>query len=192
MVTHVAFRTTGACTGTLVAPDLVLTAAHCTPPNGVVALIADYTFVAGWNRGEYAASSPFAEVYLRPDHEHGPLTTDRLATDAALVRLSEPIPPELVTPMTFGRVPDAPLGFVGYRNGRLHAPEKPPGCAHQTPLPDVIQFACPVVSGNSGSPLIDFAPLGPRIVGVVSAQSGQTGLAVGLQDWMREYLPDAW
>lgn len=190
-VNKAGFNTTGSCTGTLIAADLVLTAAHCAP-DGTSARLADYTFVAGWNRGEYAAARGFADVYFHENHVRGPLTMRNIETDIALVRLAEPIPEDVVRPIPLSALPDRPLAFLGYRNDRLHAPQMATDCAHQRAATDVIFMNCEVVSGNSGSPVFDMTPVGPRVVGVVSATIQGGALAVTLQDWMRAYIPTDW
>jgi len=137
-VNKAGFNKSGSCTGTLVAPDMILTAAHCTPSGDPGARIVDYVFVAGWNRGEFAASATFAEVYLPEGHTYGPLQIERIHTDIALVRLATPIPEDVVRPLPLSALGDTALAFVGYRNDRLHAPQMSApsqsrcktGCAH--------------------------------------------------------------
>ena len=65
-------------------------------------------------------------------------------------------------------------------------------CAQNPVVENVIFMNCEVVSGNSGSPVLDLTPVGPRVVGVVSATTNGGALAVTLQDWMLAYLPNAW
>jgi len=43
------FRTKQGCTATLIAPHIILTAAHCLSPTGT----SERVFVAGWSRGDY-------------------------------------------------------------------------------------------------------------------------------------------
>lgn len=174
------------CTATLVAPDLILTAAHCVPdPN---ADFSKFRFVAGWNRGAYAAIAEIKEVFIHPENIPGPLSHGSVYADIAMLRLSEPLS---IRPMPIGSLPDrtVPLAILGYRNSAIHAPTLQIGCAHRVFRPNVVSVACPVMGGNSGSPLVDITPVGPRIVSVISAQWGSGALAVRPQDWMRAHLP---
>ncbi|MEL6207950.1 MAG: trypsin-like serine protease, partial [Pseudomonadota bacterium] len=55
------------CSGTLIAPDLVLTAAHCVlGPTGDPAPAGDIVFVAGWRAGEAAADARGAALDIAP------------------------------------------------------------------------------------------------------------------------------
>jgi V8-like Glu-specific endopeptidase len=178
-----------------VAPDLVLTAAHCVPRNDPTpAQLAERKFVAGWNRGEYAAVRSFAAVYVHPENIPGPVNTRTIYTDVALVRLDEPIPESIVAPMRLGALPgpDKTIGFVGYRNDRRHAPTLSTGCDYIVPRPHLLFLSCPVVSGNSGGPLLAGPLDDPHVVGVVSAKGAGGAFAAGLQEWMEAYLPADW
>ena len=175
------------CTATLIAPDLILTAAHCVPLGGDN--LSAFIFVAGWNRGDYAAISTISEAHIHPEKTPGPLSYDSVYADIAILRLSEPL---RVPPMPIGNLPDRdiPLAILGYRNTTNQAATLQMRCDHTRFRTSVVAVACPVHGGNSGSPLVDMTPLGPRIVSVISAKWGSGALAVRPQDWMADLIPN--
>ena len=178
---------TGGCTATLVAPDIILTAAHCV--RNAKPDFSNYRFVAGWNRGAYAAIAEIKDGFIHPKNVPGPLSYESVFADIAVLRLTGPLS---IQPMPIGSLPEAeiPLSILGYRHRSIHAPTLQVGCAHSDFRTHVVSVACIVVGGNSGAPLVDMTPLGPRLVGVISARWGTGALAVRPQGWMQDHLPD--
>lgn len=109
------------CSGTLIAPDLVVTAAHCV--GTLRGADPRHHYVAGWYRGKFAAHRESASVDVHPLYE---LTEEkhRFVYDVAVVRLEDPVPRGLVAPIplvspSFAIGPSARL--FGYNNRRPHA-----------------------------------------------------------------------
>ncbi|MEL6960962.1 MAG: trypsin-like serine protease, partial [Pseudomonadota bacterium] len=85
----------GGCTGTLVGPSLVLTAAHCVTDDGVEVFEPE-SFFAGLSRGENVGVAKVERVFFDP--KYGPDTlppNEGNGTDWALVFLDRPLGDEV-------------------------------------------------------------------------------------------------
>ncbi|EEX14423.1 peptidase S1 and S6, chymotrypsin/Hap [Citreicella sp. SE45] len=172
----------GMCSGALVAPDLVLTAAHCLAgPDGNPVRPETLHFVAGWLGGAFAGESAVASYEIHP-RAYARVTLD-IEHDLALVTLDTPLD---VTPLTLGSALSPPFALVGYHDHRPHRLSARFDCAgardHR-----LLRIACPVRPGNSGGPVLAGGP-DWRIVGVVAAAAQGDTLAVPVDEWLRERL----
>ena len=177
------FDERGMCTGTLVAPDLVLTAAHCVlaPGTGEPYAPGNIHFVAGWRLGMKAAARTAKSVTVHPRYRTAePASLGRIGADLALIRLSRAIP-ESKAPAF--RVAPAPatgeaLTMISYRRDRAHALTRQDGCDIRGGAKGVLALGCDVTFGASGSPLFARVDGERRLIAVVSGMSRRNGEAI--------------
>jgi V8-like Glu-specific endopeptidase len=169
------YRKREMCTGTLIAPDIVLTAAHCV--SGIAGLgppPEDFTFVAGWLRGEAVDSVSGSAIWVHPKaYTQGPLD---VRYDIALLTLDRE---STVTPLPVSEEtkPKPPFAVIGYSSRRPHMLGASFGCAGQTAA-GLLRLDCPVRPGNSGGPVLSKTSDGWAVAGVVSAMGQNGALAV--------------
>lgn len=176
------FATQG-CTATLIAPDLVITAAHCASENGH----SERIFAAGWSHGEYITSRAFKREMRHPaygpDGRHGP------RNDVALIVLESAI--NDVQPIPLGDVEEGALdgtqaALIGYHRKNPDMLSGDFACPVIRFAVGLLHVGCPVINGNSGAPLLAPAKDGGwQVVGVISSRLGAGAIAVELPDWLR-------
>jgi len=162
------------CTGTLIAPDHVLTAAHCVhdPATGKKTPASSIVFNAGWRDGRSVAKRRVTAWVIPEGYADAVAQTARqISLDLALLRLDAPIPATHADPyITDGAIrPGETVSVVSYGAGRFDAPSRQRACDVTRAYGAVKALTCKAVQGSSGSPVFALRGPRPRIVAVVSA-----------------------
>ncbi|TYC56385.1 S1 family peptidase [Rhodobacterales bacterium] len=184
------FNTRSMCTGTLVAADLVLTAAHCLYNSRTLKPLPlrDLLFIAGVRRDSYAERLE-ARCFVTLTN-FAPSSTPSfggLRHDAGLIVLKTrstlpPVPP--LSPADEASLEkNAELRSVGYRRSRRLLPSAAT-CEVLERKSGVWITDCPSESGASGGPLLVETEDGFRVAGIMSAKlDGDRSVIVPYQRW---------
>lgn len=170
---------TALCSGTLVAPDLVLTAAHCV--RDMAGNPQAVRFEAGYDRGRIRAAGRGREILFATPPEGA---TSPIAGDMALIVLEAPMRAEGLVPVPLA----APVGerftLFTYRSDAPETAERRAPCDWLATSPGVMGMTCEVVSGNSGAGVLEWTGTEWVVVAVLVARD-----AAPIRSWA--VLPDA-
>ena len=149
---------TGFCTGTLIAPDLVLTAAHCLfdTASGRRAEDNSIEFLAGWQGGRASAYRGVRQTVVHDSYQHrASEEQERVGADIALLQLDQPIRHPSIKPFNTGpRVGRGhQLKVVSYARNRANAPSLQDACHVLAKDQGVYVTSCAVDFGSSGAPV---------------------------------------
>ena len=175
----------GFCSGTLIAPDLVLTAAHCVydKSTGAAYLPKDFVFKAGLRDGKVAAERQIVAVAAHEGYKPTePLSAKNVSHDVALLRLSRPIPFSEMDPFALHTdvVKNGPVSVVSYGRGRADAQSRQRECQMTDRQRDVLVFDCEVTFGSSGAPVFSHLNGRGRVISVISGMAQIHGKKVAL------------
>ncbi|MBF9043526.1 trypsin-like serine protease [Rhodobacterales bacterium HKCCE4037] len=162
------------CSATLIAPDLVLTAAHCVfhPETHARLNPEDFSFLAGLRNGRAEAIRQVRRAAIMPGYRHdrGP-DLDMIGLDLALLELRQPVSPASIPAIAASGTlnEDGLVTVISYGEDREAYASIEEGCEILAAQGLVRSLSCEVVRGASGAPILRVEQGRPEVVAVMSA-----------------------
>lgn len=163
----------GYCTGTLIANNLVLTAAHCVYDKKTNTLRApsSFTFQAGLRDGKSIEESKASKVAVHQNYDpSAKISADYVRNDIALIKLEKSISSFTASPFKVhtGVKAGKKVNVVSYGRGRDKALSWQRNCSVTNRYTGLMQFNCNVTFGSSGAPVFAKEGRNWRILSIIS------------------------
>ncbi|GAA6209968.1 trypsin-like serine protease [Cognatishimia sp. WU-CL00825] len=178
------------CTGVLIAPDQVLTAAHCLfdSKTGAPLDAKDIRFRSGYLNGRSLSDRSVKKYVISEGYEHssGSYALDVIAKDVALLKLEYPISDSEAAPFLLHQDGAAVtrVQVMSYGQGRAEAMSWQRQCDKLFQDYRLMAFDCDITFGSSGAPVFAMQGTRVRILSLVSGlTNGKDGrnLVIGVQ-----------
>ncbi len=178
----------GGCTGTLIRPDLVLTAGHCllSQIDATRAIVPNMAFHPTKSNGTPGPAFRAKLLLVHPVFAlPGLPQSSKISRDIGLMQLERPVPEALASPIPTGRLRDIhQKGFVVSFRGRGGGPARQRACWKIAVNAGVVELGCDVNTGESGAPFLVFTDGQLQVVAVITQRwrnkAQPTALAVEL------------
>ena len=186
----------GFCTASLIAPDIVLTAAHCLydEQTGDQYATKDFEFQAGWRDGRAEAFRKVKSILAHPKyHFESANYVEKVSHDIAVIMLDQPIQTQNIQPFVVTSLPHRGAGvlIVSYAPGLKDAPFRQSLCKVKAEQNEILLLTCDVDYGASGAPVFVISEGVAKIVSLISAMTWlddkKMSLGVSLEAALSEF-----
>ncbi|MTI11309.1 trypsin-like serine peptidase [Curvivirga aplysinae] len=204
------FSNRSSCTGTLIAEDILITAAHCVinPLTDSVVNPQIVHFSAGYQKEKFLAHTTGIEIISNNKFKSKGkyVSRDQIRNDWALIKLKDPIGKEtgylgwgVFNTKTLGDTINSrgKVLVAGYPRDRIHALTVETKCGLKMSADDqvLLRHSCQLVEGDSGGPIAIFYKNYATLIGINAAVNyeNKTNYAVTLEPlekYMAELLND--